>query len=123
MRDLCFGCKSFKDVVTTEADTGQPFCADCAATLPPAPEQVALAFLALTIPFQPGDRVRASTAGGTEYAIFDGVGEVTDVYMDLEHGGTPVFPTFRVVIDEKAYPEAPDEALYTEVCLEKVGSK
>ena len=116
VRDLCYGCKAFVDIAYWEQDTNRAFCQKCALELPPTSEELALLFIALTTPFKVGDRVEARTAG----EIFDGVGTVTDMFTDLEHGGTLVYPTWRVVIDEPAYEGAPEEALYTEICLKKV---
>jgi hypothetical protein len=53
--------------------------------------------------------------------LFDGVGVVDEISTDLAHFGTPVFPSFHVLIDQPAYPEAPASLWYTEVCLKKVG--
>lgn len=121
MRDLCYGCKQFKEIVYTQGGTDQPFCEECSMIQPLTSDEWATVLLVAPDspwgpPFRPGDKVEARTAG----TIYDGVGEVTNMYMDLEHGGTPVYPTFRVVLNEKAHDQAPDEALYTEVCLTKV---
>lgn len=118
MRDLCFGCKTFREIAYTEDETARPFCGECSAALPPAPEDIALLFLMASTPFKPGDRVEARTAA----QIFDGVGVVTDVSMSLEHGATPVYPAFKVVLESKAHDLAPDEAYYTEICLTRVGA-
>lgn len=121
MRDLCTGCKQFREIDYTSIE-GQPWCANCSMTPPLTSDEWALMLLvAPDSPygprFRPGDHVEARTAG----VIYDGVGEVTHMSMSLEHGGTPVYPTFRVVLSEKAHDQAPDEAWYTEVCLQKVG--
>jgi hypothetical protein len=118
MRDLCFGCKSFQEIVYTEGGTDHPFCEACALVQPLTSDEWALVLLTapwspFSAPFKPGDRVEARTAA----TIYDGIGEVTDVSMSLEHGGTPVYPTFKVIINEKAHDQAPDEAWYTECCL------
>ncbi|ACH62319.1 gp87 [Mycobacterium phage Rizal] len=121
MRDLCFGCKGFKEIVHTESGTGHPYCQECALMQPPTSDEWALVLLnapwsPFSAPFRPGDKVEARTAG----QIFDGVGEVVDMSVSLEHGGTPVYPTFKVVLTEKAHDLAPDEAWYTECCLTRV---
>ncbi len=120
MRDLCSGCKQFRDIDYTSPE-GQPWCAACSMTPPLTSDEWAMMLLVAPDspwgpPFRPGDKVEARTAG----QIYDGVGEVTHMSMNLEHGGTPVYPTFRVVISEKAHDQAPDDAWYTEVCLTKV---
>lgn len=117
MAELCAGCRTFVEMPAAPA--GPVHCVACAATLPPTAEQWMLAYLMLTIPFEVGDRVEARTAG----ELFDGVGTVTEVSMSLEHGGTPVYPTFRVVIDSPAYDQAPAEQFYTEMCLTKVSEE
>lgn len=121
MRDLCFGCKSFKDIAHTESGTERPFCQECALTQPLTSDEWAFVLLTapwspFSAPFKPGDKVEARTGA----QVYDGVGEVTDMSMSLDHGGTPVYPTFKVVISEKAHDLAPDEAWYTEICLTKV---
>lgn len=129
MNDLCFGCKQFKEIVYTQGGTNHPFCEPCSIIQPLTSDEWALMLLVAPDspygpPFKPGDKVEARqviASNGTEIEFkVEGVGEVTNVYMDLEHGGTPVYPTFRVVISDKAYDEAPDEGLFTEVCLTKV---
>ena len=121
MKDLCFGCKTLKEIVYTEGGTERPFCEDCSVIQPLTSDEWARMLLMMPDspygpPFKPGDKVEARTAG----VIFDGVGEVTHMSMNLEHGGTPVYPTFRVVISEKAHDQAPDDAWYTEVCLTRI---
>jgi hypothetical protein len=66
-----------------------------------------MGFRSLKIPFKVGDRVHAY--GGGE--LYDGIGHVSEVSIDLEHG-TPVEPTFRVMIDEPADEFAPAYANY-----------
>jgi hypothetical protein len=75
-----------------------------------------LDYLMLTIPFAVGDRVEARTAG----KIFDGVGTIDEVSMDPAKYGTPIYPSFHVVIDEPAYSEAPKDRWYMEAQLRKV---
>jgi len=67
-------------------------------------------------PFRPGDVVEARTGA----VVLDGVGTVRRMSTSLEDGATPIYPTFLVVITEKAHDQAPDEAWYTEVCLTRV---
>ena len=114
-RKLCFGCKELREIVYADpVDRG--YCAECVQSINFGSVARAMQFLALTIPFKVGDRVQAYTAG----ELYDGVGTVTEVYFDLEHGGTPVYPSFRVVIDEPADENSPAEGLYTEICLRRV---
>jgi hypothetical protein len=68
--------------------------------------------------FQIGDRVECRTGG----QIYDGIGTVVVVSMLPEELASPVCPMFRVVIDEKAYPEVPDFVWYSEICMTKVAS-
>lgn len=112
----CWGCKARREITYTEQETGRDFCHDCMMALPPSNDELRMIFLMMTIPFKVGDRVEART-GAT---LFDGVGVVSEVSTSLEHGGTVVYPTFLVEIDDKAYPEAPDNCWYTEVCLSKL---
>jgi hypothetical protein len=118
---LCCGCKNFREVAYTHPITEQQFCESCERMQPLTVEDWTM-FL-LTSPqsvlgpqFHPGDVVEARTAA----VIYDGVGTIAEMSMNLRHGGTPIYPTFRVVLDEKAHDQAPDEAWYTEVCLTKV---
>lgn len=73
----------------------------------------AVSHLLETVPHAVGDVVECRTAG----TLFDGVGRIEAVSFDPAEGGTPVYPSFRVALTEKAYPEAPDYAWYTEICL------
>ena len=119
MAQFCSFCKSFKDnIARTEEGTGRVFCADCVTKMPLPPEVRDTLFLLATIPFKPGDRVECRTGN----LLYDGIGTVQRISMNLEEGGTPVCPSFLVKIEEKAYPEAPDEEFYTEICLKKVSA-
>lgn len=114
---FCSECKSFRnDIVRTEEGTGRTFCVDCVARMPLPPEVRATQFLLATIPFKPGDRVECRTGN----LLYDGIGTVQRISMNLLDGGTPACPTFLVKIEEKAYPEAPDEEWFTEICLKRV---
>lgn len=113
---ICDGCRHPRDIAYVEPGTERRFCVECALALPPTTEELALLYLELTTPFAVGDQVEARTAA----QIFDGVGKVTDISTELEHGGTMVYPTFKVVLESKAHDRAPDEAYYTEICLTKV---
>jgi len=73
-----------------------------------------LQFLATTVPYDVGDKVHCKTAG----QVYDGIGHVVKVSFDPADLASPVMPMFLVAIDEKAYPEVPDEVWYSEVCLE-----
>lgn len=114
---LCYSCKELREAVYVDP-IDRCYCADCVVNVavPIGSAVRAMQFLALTIPFQVGDRVEARTAG----EFLDGVGTVVEIDMDLTHGGTPVYPMFRVVIDEKADEHSPDEGWYTECCLTRV---
>lgn len=115
---LCFGCKELREIVYVDpVDRGH--CGNCVQEMPMGSVTRAMQFLALTVPFAVDDKVEARTAG----EIFDGIGTVAEVSFDLEHGGTPVYPMFRVVIDEPADEYAPSEGWYTEICLTKLGAQ
>lgn len=110
----CYICKKPESLFTDKV--GRGYCEDCLTTLPAPGNAEMIAALTATIPFAPGDRVEARTGA----ILFDGVGTVTDISFDIQHGGTPVYPAFRVVIDQKAYEDAPDDCYYTECCLTRV---
>lgn len=119
--DLCYGCKKFTEVAWTEGGTGRPFCRACVDLMPPTDDEVSILLLVapwspLGPPFRAGDVVEARTGA----VVLDGVGVVREMSISLEHGATPIYPTFLVAITEKAHDDAPDEAWYTEVCLRKV---
>jgi hypothetical protein len=116
MTHLCFGCHELREIVYVDP-TDRGYCAECVTSLPIGSAVRGLQFLSLTIPFKVGDRVEARTAG----EIFDGVGTVTEVLFDLEHGGTPIVPMLKVVIDEPADELAPEQGCYPETCLTSVG--
>lgn len=114
MIDLCQICKELKEIAYTDS-AGMQYCDQCSIG-PTSSVARAMDFLNATIPYRVGDKVRASTGG----QIFDGIGYIDDISFELKNGGSPVYPAFHVVLDEKAYPEAPDECFYTEPCLELV---
>lgn len=115
MAKMCYLCKSLKETVHTDSNDLH-YCQECMGSFPTPSVVRAMNFLMLTIPYAAGDRVECRTGG----EIFDGIGTVDGVSFDLKDGGTPVYPAFHVVLDEKAYPDAPDECWYTEVCLKPV---
>lgn len=119
--DLCFGCKKFTEIVWTEGGTDRPYCQTCVDEMPPTVDEVNMVLLLapwspIGPPFKPGDVVECRTAA----IIFDGVGVVQEMSISLRDGGTPIYPSFRVALTEKAHDKAPDEAWYTEVCLKRV---
>lgn len=129
MKDLCYGCKTFQEIAYTQGGTDRPFCEECSMIQPLTSDEWALMLLVAPDspwgpPFHPGDKVEvrqaiASEGRNPEFRT-EGVGEVAQMSMSLEHGGTPIYPTFRVVLSEKAHDQAPDEAWFPEVCLSKV---
>jgi hypothetical protein len=115
---LCESCRELKPVAWVDS-LGREYCAECLAELPvPAPQRM-LGFLMLTIPFHVGDRVECRTAG----ALYDGIGVIDEVSIDPATFGTPVYPAFHVVIEDKAYDEAPDDRWYMEQQLKLVSSE
>lgn len=115
---VCRGCKFLAEIVYTN-DLGLGYCARCARDFAPPPEVSALDFLISNPPFHPGDRVECRTGG----EIYDGVGIVAEMSFDFEHGGTLIYPAFRVTIDEPANEHSPAEGWYTEICLTLVKQK
>lgn len=121
---ICSSCRAPKEIVYTDK-LDRAFCADCFGE---DPRWAALDFLMATIPYKVGDRVECRTAAdfkpdlaGREVptaAVYDGIGHVVEISFSPEVGATLVVPMFRVAIDEKAYPECPDEVWYSEACLE-----
>ena len=114
MTELCEFCQDLKPVAYTDS-VGRTWCAECYEMLTQGQSPI-WEFLALTIPFQVGDRVECRTAG----RLYDGIGTVQEISTDPANYGTPVYPSFRVAITDKAYPTAPDEIWYTEKCLVKL---
>lgn len=112
---LCELCCELKEIAFTDS-VGREFCANCTSSATVNSIPTVLAYLMATIPFSVGDRVECRTAG----ALYDGIGTIDDISMDPVNWGTPVYPSFHVKIEDKAYPEAPDELWYTEACLKKV---
>lgn len=127
-KDLCQGCKSYKDIVYTEPGTERTFCKECALQLPPSTDDLARLFLSLTVPFKVGDKVFvrqviACEGHGAEPQFRDeGTGVVTDISTDLKNGGTSIYPAFHVRFETKEHDQAPDEAYYPEICLKKVSA-
>lgn len=124
MKDLCGGCKTFQEIVWHEDGTQRPICEACLAKIPLSSDE--WAFILLTSPWSPvgppfkaGDVVECRVAG----QIYDGVGTVQEMDMNLDHGGTPIYPTWRVVLTTKAHDGVPDERWYTENCLTRVNQE
>jgi hypothetical protein len=117
-KGLCESCRELKPVAWTDS-LDREYCAECLPDLEVGAPSRIMEYLEATVPFQVGDRVECRTGG----ALYDGVGRVDDVSTELEKFGTPVYPSFHVVLEDKAYPDAPDELWYTEACLKKVASE
>lgn len=96
-------------------DLDRAWCASCANEMPTTPIQM-LEYLMHTIPFEVGDRVECRTGG----VLYDGVGVIQEMSIEPRNFGTPVHPSFRVRIEDKAYPDAPDECWYMEPQLQRV---
>jgi len=122
---ICWSCRAIKQIAYTD-EVERGYCLDCARSLPVGGYIAALEFLDATVPFKVGDRVECRTAASFDEderptsQVYDGIGRVIEVSTNLKDLATPVFPMFRVAIDEKAYPDAPDERWYSEMCLEPV---
>ena len=112
---VCQGCKQLAEIVHTDS-LGLDYCAQCAKDIPVPGETLAVEYLLANPAFVNGDRVECRTAG----EIFDGVGTVMEMSFDIEHGGTLIYPAFRVVIDEPVNEHSPKEGWYTEICLRRV---
>lgn len=112
---LCEFCRELKPVAATDS-VGREYCQDCVSQAESPRGESVMDFLANTIPFKVGDRVEARTAG----VVYDGIGVIEEVSTELEKFGTPVYPSFKVVFEEKAYPEVPDFIWFMEQQLKKV---
>lgn len=112
---LCWGCKAVAPIVyTDELDRG--FCEACYVAQPVPREALLAAWVAANPPFDVGDKVECRTGA----QVYDGIGVVAEVSTDPKDLATPIVPMFRVVIEEKSYPEVPDEVWYSGICLSKV---
>lgn len=124
-KSLCYGCKTFQEVAYIQPGTDREFCRSCRWDQPLTQEDLGLFLLTypgspFAPPFRPGDVVEARVAG----ILYDGTGVVEDMSMSLEHGGTPVYPTFKVRFTEKATDhDVPDEYWYPENCLRKADQR
>jgi hypothetical protein len=113
---LCESCVELKPLVL-EDQVGRGYCQDCVdLAQQTVRESPVLSFMLSTVPFKVGDRVECRTAE----VLYDGIGTIDEVSMEIEKFGTPFHPAFHVVIEEKAYPEAPDDVWYMERQLKKV---
>lgn len=115
MKDLCGVCKTFADIVWHEDGTDRPYCRSCLDRLPLSSDEWALILLTapwspVGPPFKAGDVVHCRTSQG----VYEGVGVVREIDIAFAHGGTPIYPTWRVEITDKADPSVPDERWYTE---------
>ena len=113
--ELCASCNQMSEPAATYYELH--YCQDCVSMMPIPSEVYGLAFLLASIPFHVGDKVECRTAG----ELYDGIGTVKEIDTDFKMGGTPVFPAFRVLLEEKAESHLPDELWYTENGLKKVG--
>lgn len=115
---LCETCQELKPVYWTDA-VEREYCEECVTAMQTAaqmsPTQI---FMLATIPFKVGDRVKCHT-GGT---LYTGIGVIDEVSTDIKDFGTPFYPSFHVVFEEKAYPTVPDAIWYMEQQLQKVSS-
>lgn len=115
---LCTSCQRLKPVESTDS-VGRAYCAECMEMIRTAPLPTNLLILAATIPFDVGDRVEARTAG----VLYEGIGVIDEISTDIKNWGTPVYPSFHVVFEKKAYPEVPDAVWFMETQLRKVGAE
>lgn len=114
--EVCESCVELKPVALID-HVGRNYCADCVKLAEETVrESPVLQFMLTTVPFRVGDRVECRTAE----VLYDGIGTIDEVSMSVEKFGTPFHPSFHVVIEEKAYPEAPDDVWYMERQLKKV---
>ena len=113
---LCANCRLIKEIIYTD-DLGLHYCAECIGAAPLPTEAKAMEFLYATIPFKVGDRVECRSDEG-----LDGVGVVEGIHFDSDHYGTPIWPTFSVALEEKSSDDVPDQALYLETYMSKVGN-
>jgi hypothetical protein len=112
--ELCASCKQMREPAATY-DNELHYCKDCLDNAPLPAEVYAISFLLATIPFNVGDKVECRTAG----QLYDGIGTVKEIDTNFKMGGTPVYPAFKVELEEKAEDFLPDELWYTECCLKK----
>lgn len=114
---VCHGCKQLKELVYTD-ELDREYCKRCNADLPVPSEVLGLEYLMASVPYEEGDRVECRTAG----VIFDGIGIVQDISFEIARGGgTPIFPSFLVKIDEPATESSPEQGWYHEICLFPAG--
>lgn len=112
---LCESCRELKTAAYTDP-IGRQYCLECYGHLPVATAARIVEQLMVSIPFRVGERVECRTAG----VLYDGTGVIDDISVDPEHFGTPAHPSFHVVIDHPAYPEAPDACWFMERQLKRV---
>lgn len=106
--EICESCRELKEPDHLDA-VGRSYCRECWELLDTGPSPMAQVLLA-TIPFKVGDRVECRIAG----VLLAGVGTIDEVSTDLEKFGTLIYPSFHVKIEEKAYPDAPDDLWFME---------
>lgn len=120
--EMCYGCKLPTEDFYIHPETGQSFCSKCSWGMPISPAEWALLLLTqpgsmVGPPFLPGDPVECRLAG----QVYEGNGVVQEISMSLDRGGgTPLYPMFRVALNEKVNDQVPDEAWYSEVSLTKI---
>lgn len=110
---LCASCKQMREPAVTQDE--MDYCQECVDIGPISSQVADMLFLLSTIPFNIGDKVECRTVG----KLYDGIGTVKEIDTSFKMGGTPVYPAFRVELEEKAEDFLPDELWYTEYCLKK----
>mgnify|MGYP000123690203 CR=1 FL=1 len=102
-------CGKGRPVSYVDEVTQIGYCSVCAGSEITSSLRVHLQFVSETVPLEVGERVECRTIG--EY--YDGTGVIVEMSTDLEKGGTPVYPAYRVRLDG----EEGETLWYTPICL------
>lgn len=94
----------FQDVHTLKT-----FCAECASDIKHSSENVHAQLVKSLSPYNVGDLVDCYQAGDEDRYV--GTGFILFISDDLEEGGTPTYPVFRVGFREL------DDKWFTAICL------
>lgn len=107
-------CWCGQPAVFLDTVTSKEYCFSCSLTPDRSSDDVYLQLLQSLLPFEVGDEVECYQAGDRQRYI--GRGTIEEISTDLDEGGTPVFPVYRVKFKKG------EGRWFTSVCFTRVSS-
>lgn len=111
MRQALTTCECGQDSFFRDPNTLKEFCLTCSLSPKTSSDLVYLQLLDSALPFIVGDKVECYQAGDPERYV--GVGTIKEISEDWRDGGTPLYPIFRVEMDDS------EERWFTAICLKR----